>query len=61
MGELQSKSNGYYILNAKIGAVTVEKALMQADISLDEIKQLPKTDDFYLHIPDQPIEPIKEK
>lgn len=56
MGELQSKSNGYFILNATVGTVTVEKALMQSDKPLEEIKQLPKTDDFYLHIPDQPIE-----
>lgn len=59
MGELQSKSGGYYILNAKIGAVSIEKAFMQADIPLDEIKQLPETDDFYLYIPDQPIEEKK--
>lgn len=56
MGELQSKSDGYFILNAKVGAFSVEKALMQADIPLEDVKQLPKTDDFYLHIPDQPIE-----
>lgn len=60
MGQLQSKSDKYYILNARVGNVFVEKALMDADISLDEMKKLPTTDKFYLHIPDVGINTTEE-
>lgn len=52
MGKLQSKSNGNYILEVKIGNVTLQKAFKNSDIPLDEVMQLPSTDDFYLYIPD---------
>ena len=55
MGELRSKSGGYYLLDAKVGNVEIQKAFMQSDKPLEEVKQLQQTDDFYLHIPDQPI------
>ena len=52
MGKLQSKSNGNYILEVKIGNVTLQKAFKNSDIPLEEVMQLPSTDDFYLYIPD---------
>ena len=52
MGKLQSKSNGNYILEVKIGNVTLQKAFKNSDIPLEEVVQLPSTDDFYLYIPD---------
>lgn len=58
MGELRSKSDGksiYYLLNCNVAGVTVTKAFMQSDKSLEEIAALPNTDDFYLKISDQPI------
>lgn len=60
MGKLQSKSGGYYLLECQVGAVTVQKALRFSDKSLDEVKALPSTDDFFLHIPDQPIKTDEE-
>lgn len=55
MGKLQSKQDGYYLLECQVGNVSVHKALMQSDLSIDEVRDLPDTDDFYLNIPDQPI------
>lgn len=52
MGMLQSKSNGNYILEVKIGNVTLQKAFKNSDIPLEDVVQLPSTDDFYLYIPD---------
>lgn len=52
MGMLQSKSNGNYILEVRIGNVTLQKAFKNSDIPLEEVMQLPSTDDFYLYIPD---------
>lgn len=54
MGEIRSKEGGYYILNAQVGAATVRKALMDADIPLEKVDDLPSTDEFYLYIPDYP-------
>ncbi len=52
MGMLQSKSNGNYILEVRIGNVTLQKAFKNSDIPLEEVMQLPSIDDFYLYIPD---------
>ena len=53
MGKLEEKSDGYYILEAKVGCVEVKKALMDADRPLEEISTEPKADGFYLDIPDR--------
>ena len=60
MGKLQSKQDGYFLLECQIGCMTVHKALMQSDLSIDEVRDLPDTDDFYLNIPDQPIKQESE-
>ena len=56
MGELRSKQGGYYLLDVKAGNVTIQKAFQNPDITLEEVRDLPSTDDFCLKIPDQPIE-----
>lgn len=38
------KINGYYFLKVRVGGMTVTKALMDADKTIDEIKKLPKAD-----------------
>ena len=53
MGKLEEKSNGYYILEVKIGCVTVKKAFKTSDIPIEEIPTTPKSDGFYLEIPDK--------
>ena len=60
MGKLQSKEHGYFVLECKVGAVDVTKTFMRADKPIDEIMQLPDTDDFYLHIADLPLKADKE-
>lgn len=60
MGKLQSKQDGYFVLTCKVGAVDVTKTFMRADKPIDEIMQLPDTDDFYLHIADLPLKADKE-
>ncbi len=53
MGKLEEKSDGYYILEAQVGCVTIKKAFMDADKPLEEISTKPKSDGFYLDIPDR--------
>lgn len=52
MGKLEQKKDGYYILDVKIGLLTVKKALMDSDKPLEEIPEEPMADGFYLEIPD---------
>lgn len=52
MGKLEQKSDGNYILEVTIGCMTVKKAFKDADIPLEEIPDEPKSDGFYLYIPD---------
>lgn len=52
MGKLEEKSDGYYILEVTVGCVTIKKALMDVDKPMEEISTEPKTDGFYLNIPD---------
>lgn len=53
MGKLVEKSEGYYLLNVKIGSVEIEKAFMNADKPLEEISKLPMPENgFCLEIPD---------
>lgn len=49
---VEEKSDGYYILEVTVGCVTIKKALMDADKPMEEISTEPKTDGFYLNIPD---------
>ena len=60
MGKLQSKADGYYLLECQVGNVSIHKALMQSDLSIEKVRDLPDTDDFYLNIPDQPIKQESE-
>lgn len=53
MGTLEEMSDGYYILKIDYGAITIEKALMDADKPLEEISKVPKSDGFKLEIPDK--------
>lgn len=53
MGKLEEKSDGYYVLEVKIGNLKIEKTLMDADKPLEEISKVPKSDGFYLEIPDK--------
>lgn len=53
MGKFEEKSDGYFILEAKIGNADIKKAFMIADKPLEEISKLPKSDGFYLHIDDK--------
>lgn len=53
MGKLEEKSDGYYILEVKIGCIVIKKALMDADKPLEKISTVPKSDGFYLNIPDR--------
>lgn len=53
MGKLVEKSEGYYLLNVKIGSVEIEKAFMNADKPLEDIQKLPMPENgFCLEIPD---------
>lgn len=53
MGKLVEKSEGYYLLNVKVGSVEIEKAFMDADKPLEEISKLPMPENgFCLIIPD---------
>lgn len=54
MGKLEEKSDGYYILEVTYGCVTIKKAFMESDKSLEEISTEPKKDGFYLKILDIP-------
>lgn len=52
MGKLEEKSDGYYILEVTIGCMTLKKAFMDADKPIEEISDLPKSDGFFLAIPE---------
>jgi hypothetical protein len=51
MVTLVQMSDGYYILKAKIGALTLEKAFMDANIPLENVSKIPATNGFVLVIP----------
>lgn len=53
MLKLEEKSDGYYILEATFGAITIQKAFMDADKTLEEISENPMPDGFKLEIPDE--------
>lgn len=52
MGKLEEKSDGYYVLEVRVGCIAIKKAFAESDKSLDEISSTPKTDGFFLDIPD---------
>lgn len=51
MGKFEEKSDGYFILEAQIGCITIKKAFMESDKPLDEISKIPAKDGFYINIP----------
>ena len=52
MGKLEQRADGYYILETKIGCISITKAFQDADKPLDEISKNAKPNGFYLEIPD---------
>lgn len=52
MGKLEEKSDGYYVLEVRIGCTAIKKAFAKSDKPLDEISSTPKADGFFLDIPD---------
>ena len=52
MGKLEKKSDGYYILELQMGAISLKKAFMDADKPFDKISVDPAPEGFYLEIPD---------
>lgn len=53
MGKLEEKADGYFILDVKVGCITIKKAFMLADKPTEEISTDSKPDGFYLDIPDR--------
>ena len=52
MGKLEEMSDGNYILDIMVGAVHITKVLKESDIPLDKVSKEPKSNGFYLNIPD---------
>lgn len=52
MGKLEQRSDGYYILEAQIGCISIKKAFQDSDKPLNEISKNAKPDGFYINIPD---------
>ena len=52
MGKLEEKSDGNYVLEVKVGCLSINKAFKDAEKPLDEISQTPMSNGFYLYIPD---------
>lgn len=52
MGKLEEKSDGNYVLEVKVGCLSINKAFKDAEKPLEEISKIPKPDGFYLYIPD---------
>ena len=54
MGKLEERSDGYYVLeDVKVGAVTIPTKIFQVvDKPIEDVSKQPKSDGFYLDIPD---------
>lgn len=52
MGKLEEMSDGNYILDTIVGEVHITKVFKESDIPLDNVSKEPKSDGFYLNIPD---------
>ncbi len=55
MGKLEERSDGYYVLeNVKVGMMTIPpKVFQEVEKPLEEVSKQPKSDGFYLDIPDR--------
>lgn len=53
MGKLEEMSDGLFILEVTVGGLHVYKVFEESDKSPEEVSDTPKTDGFYLDIPDR--------
>ena len=54
MGKLEERSDGYYVLEGvKVGIINIPPKVFQVEKPLEEVSKLPKSDGFYLDIPDK--------
>lgn len=55
MGKLEERSDGYYVLeDVKVGIITIPpKVFQEVDKPLEDVSKEPKSDGFYLDIPDR--------
>lgn len=53
MGKLEEKSDGFFVLDANVGAVHITKVFQEVEKSIDEVSGEPMEDGFYLDIPDR--------
>lgn len=52
MGKLVELSDGYFLLEVKIGSLSVIKIFKEVEKTMDQISRVPMPDGFYLHIID---------
>lgn len=52
MGKLEEKSDGYYVLEAKMGVVNIHKVFKEVEPDT-EISEKPMKNGFFLNIPDR--------
>lgn len=52
MGKFEEKADGFYVLEAKVGIINICKVFQEVNIPLENISKEPKTDGFFLNIPD---------
>lgn len=55
MGKLEERSDGYYVLSdIKVGKLNIPpKVFQEVEKPLEEVSKQPKSDGFYLDIPDK--------
>lgn len=55
MGKLEERSDGYYVLEGvKVGIINIPpKVFQEVTKPLEEVSKQPKSDGFYLDIPDK--------
>lgn len=52
MGKLEEMSDGNFILDTIVGEVHITKVFKESNTPLDNVSKEPKSDGFYLNIPD---------
>lgn len=52
MGKLVELSDGYFLLEVRIGSLSVIKIFKEVEKPMDQISRVPMPDGFYLHIID---------
>ncbi len=52
MGKLVELSDGYFLLEVRIGSLSVIKIFKEVEKTMDQISRVPMPDGFYLHIID---------